>query len=678
MPNKPDPVSLLDEPEILAEPVAPEAAIKFWQERAKLTWDQAKELADGAKARAFYVTGLYQQDLVQLVSDGIEEALKNGETLADFKKRIANAIQKQGWQGYRVENIFRTNMQSAYAAGRYRKMQAVKKSRPYWQYLAIMDKRTRPNHAALHGKIYPADHEFWNTNYPPNGFRCRCGVATLSQRQVDAQGLTVETEMPKATFWTDPETQKKLYVQFPGADKGFANNPYRDWAKNGGIDDLPGLKDFTPVKKAAVTQKSLQADIQALDEQIKAAKNEAAKAALEAQKAEKQALLDKKAALAKKNKLKAQTAKLETQLQNIPIKTYSGIWQSDVTTADWSAKAHSILAKKEYFTSKLTSGGLTNEEKAKFEGFLKDLDEFSEQGQAWYNLQQAIQKNRQELEALKTGKKQKAAADNPADPEAYTKQRKDAALWARTTKEADDHVRPKCGEVWKGSSELEKDAIYDYTAGSGKFNRPLSGYQKPYAAAGSGWEEKYFKGVGNVWLDYEDAGDEIRRMTEMISRSTFDFDMKLQRGSGFEAIESHLGIKRGALSKMSSEDLQQYAGKWFNNPAFTSSAVNEGAGFSSQPVIWYIYAPRGTQMMYAEPFSHYGAGGKRSWDGEKRQTEFGSEAEMIIQRGATFRITRIEKKGGKIYMEVEVHPERGYKQPQQDPDEWKGSKDKFK
>lgn len=228
MPKK-KPDIALDDPEIIAEAVQPDAAIKFWQERAKLTWDQAKGLADGAKARAFYVTGLYQQDLVQLVSDGIEAALANGETLPQFRERILAAIQAQGWHSHRVENIFRTNMQSAYAAGRYKKMQAVKNSRPYWQYMAVMDKRVRPSHAVLHGKVYPADHEFWDSNYPPNGFRCRCGVITLSERQVKAQGLTVENDMPQAGMWTDPKTGMEYFVNFPGADKGWRSNPGRDW-----------------------------------------------------------------------------------------------------------------------------------------------------------------------------------------------------------------------------------------------------------------------------------------------------------------------------------------------------------------------------------------------------------------------------------------------------------------
>ena len=234
----------LPAPEIIAEPVVPDAAIAFWKQRAKLTDEEAKALGEEVKHRAFYVTGLAKQDLVQLVSDGIEEALKNGETLADFKKRIAAAIQAQGWHDYRVENIFRTNMQVAYSAGRYKKMQAVKASRPYWQYIAVMDKRVRPSHAILHEKVYPADHEFWSSNYPPNGFRCRCGVRTLSARQVKKQGLTVETEMPKADMWTDPKTGYEYFVHFPGADKGFKNNPGKDWVQAGL--NLKKYPDMTP------------------------------------------------------------------------------------------------------------------------------------------------------------------------------------------------------------------------------------------------------------------------------------------------------------------------------------------------------------------------------------------------------------------------------------------------
>jgi hypothetical protein len=82
-------------------------------------------------------------------------------------------------------------------------------------------------------------------------------------------------------------------------------------------------------------------------------------------------------------------------------------------------------------------------------------------------------------------------------------------------------------------------------------------------------------------------------------------------------------------------------------------------------------------MMYAEPFSAYGNGNGLSWDGVSKQKNFGSEAEMIIQRGATYRITKIERgKGGKIYIDVEARLEKGYELIQQDPAEWKGSRER--
>ncbi|WP_165064480.1 phage minor head protein [Desulfovibrio sp. ZJ200] len=639
--KKPD--FTLDDPEIIAEPVQPDAAIKFWQERAKLTWDQAKGLADGAKARAFYVTGLYQQDLVKLVSDGIEAALANGETLPQFRERILAAIQTQGWHGHRVENIFRTNMQSAYAAGRYKKMQAVKNSRPYWQYMAVMDKRVRPSHAILHGKVYPAEHEFWDSHYPPNGFRCRCGVVTLSERQVKKQGLTVEKEMPKADMWTDPKTKMEYFVNFPGADSGFRNNPFKEWAKNGGVADLPGLKDFPPPKKAPVTQKLLQAEISALDEQIKTTTDKAVKEALEAKKAEQQALLEKKATTALKNKLNAESKKLHVKLNAFPIKTYSGIWQSDITTAEWSKKAASIQAKKDYYLFKLATGGLTPQDVTKFQGFLKDLDEFSEKGQEYYNLQQSLKNNQASLLSLKKGGKVTAKTGKTAD-DPYSQERKDAAIWAKTRKEADAVLRQKCGEVWQKAKTVERNAAYKYTSGSGSFNRPLRGHDKDWGN---------FKGVGKVNLNNEGSGDAIKHLTNLINRSSYDRDIWVQRGVKPSGAAAFLGISEKQLKGMSQDKLFDLLKKdAVTDTAFVSCGSCKGTGFPG--VIFNIYCPKGTKMLYAEPFSAYGYGAKKNWDGISGQSSFGGELETIIQRGTKFRVTKVEKSSKGIFIDMEV------------------------
>lgn len=43
-------------------------------------------------------------------------------------------------------------------------------------------------------------------------------------------------------MWTDPKTGMEYHVNFPGADRGFANNPFKDWASGKLTKDLRGQK----------------------------------------------------------------------------------------------------------------------------------------------------------------------------------------------------------------------------------------------------------------------------------------------------------------------------------------------------------------------------------------------------------------------------------------------------
>ena len=55
---------------------------------------------------------------------------------------------------------------------------------PLLQYLAVVDDNSRDDHAALNGVIRPANDGFWDTNFPPNGYNCRCDVAQLRSGEV--------------------------------------------------------------------------------------------------------------------------------------------------------------------------------------------------------------------------------------------------------------------------------------------------------------------------------------------------------------------------------------------------------------------------------------------------------------------------------------------------------------
>lgn len=157
-------------PSVLGEALNPDDAIAYWKDKVLMSDSDAQNLLSGAKSRAFYVSGLAELDQVNTVHKALQSALENGETLQDFKKNIASVIDSQGWRSHHIKNIFQVNMQTAYSAGRYAQMQKVSRTRPYWQYFCILDDRTRPNHAVLHGLIYHCEHEFWDSHYAPNGF----------------------------------------------------------------------------------------------------------------------------------------------------------------------------------------------------------------------------------------------------------------------------------------------------------------------------------------------------------------------------------------------------------------------------------------------------------------------------------------------------------------------------
>lgn len=450
-------------------------------------------------------------------------------------------------------------------------------------------------------------------------------------------------------------TKKKLQAKIADADVQLEDLNVQFMAVSGGWSYDEAIKDFGSLEGLADGEDLTK--LKDLHSQMEA---------IEAQKAEWQEKLneklkaEQKKALAKQQlELEAQKAAIQQQLDDFEIKTYSGIWYNkDVTTADWESL--NIAGKKQYYEGKFITETDPDLMK-KYQDLYKQLEELDTEGKSYHDIQQQLKKIEQEISKVQADlKKVENSGIIEAVDDAFTQERKDAAMWAKTTKEADTQLRSVCGDVWQAAKQAERRAIYDYTSGSGKFNRPLSGFQ-------GSWGQYNNKGVGMVDLNYEGAFKEIQDMTDIISKSSYDFDVWLQRGCGTEAIESFLHLPNGTLGRMTHEQLQQFLGRDGRIYSFTSTGVAKGKGFSGN-VIMNIYAPKGTQMMYAEPFSAFGNGGGKSWDGISPQSTFGYESEMIIQRGASYTITKIEKSGSTIFIDVEVHPEQGYEFVEDMPD----------
>ena len=184
--------------------LSPAIAIKYFKSKQnKLTWDWY-DLWQNAHRKTFTVAKAMRDDILKDIRDSVEKALVEGKTFQEFRKELKPVLQKKGWWGeqiivdsqgvaekvqlgstYRLKTIYSVNMQTAYQTGRYKTQIENKENRPYWQYVAVLDERTRPEHAELDGLVFPCDDPFWDTFYPPNGWRCRCRVRALSNNNIE-------------------------------------------------------------------------------------------------------------------------------------------------------------------------------------------------------------------------------------------------------------------------------------------------------------------------------------------------------------------------------------------------------------------------------------------------------------------------------------------------------------
>ncbi|SUA58084.1 phage head morphogenesis protein, SPP1 gp7 family [Oligella urethralis] len=243
---------------VYAMTLPPEKAIQYFVSKGfEFSWNW-EDLWQEEHAKAFTVAKVTRLDILQDIQEAVEDAIKNGKTFASFKKELTPLLKAKGWWGrkettdpftgeavtiqegnaWRLETIYRVNVQTAYMAGRYAEQIENVDDRPYWEYVAVMDDRTRPSHRALDGIVLRHDDPFWSQYYPPNGWNCRCRVTALTEKQGKARAqssagrlghkneiVSIKSgEMREvATFRTrDPVSGRMLTVS---PDVGWSYNP---------------------------------------------------------------------------------------------------------------------------------------------------------------------------------------------------------------------------------------------------------------------------------------------------------------------------------------------------------------------------------------------------------------------------------------------------------------------
>lgn len=233
--------------------------------------------------------------------------------------------------------------------------------------------------------------------------------------------------------------------------------------------------------------------------------------------------------------------------------------------------------------------------------------------------------------------------------ESYSQERKDKALWSKDPAEVDKKVRGVCEKVWRASSQSEQKSAILYTKwANGMFNQPQ--------------REAGLKG------DFSAQSRVVKELTDVIDRSSYDFDMKLQRGASIEGAASFLGVSEDALKGDIKKLRKELIGSEPIEYGFSSTGAVEGHGSTptddkDYTVQYQIYAPSGTKMLYCEPFSWYNKENDNPtdwwdynwWDGKsKYKGGFSREMEMLIQRNTRYRVTGVNRKRGVLWIDMEV------------------------
>lgn len=141
------------------------------------------------------------------------EGLHVREGVKALREQFARAGIVPG-NSFMLEGIYRTQTALAYAAGKVQVEQTPEAQEILWgyKYVTVGDDRVRDSHIALDGVTLPKTDPFWQENYPPNGWACRCQVIPLYEAPRRVVAAPEEA-------WINGE---RIEV---GADEGFRFNP---------------------------------------------------------------------------------------------------------------------------------------------------------------------------------------------------------------------------------------------------------------------------------------------------------------------------------------------------------------------------------------------------------------------------------------------------------------------
>jgi hypothetical protein len=199
-------------------------------------------------AHAFTVAKSTGYDILGDVKAALSKAIHERQDFEVFRRELEPVLRSKGWWGKKVERdpltgkdkevqlgsvrrlktIYWANVNTAYAAGEWERIQRSKNVLPFLEYLISTAVHKRMEHLAWVGTVLPVDDEWWLTHYPPSAWMCQCRVRQISLAEAIRRGYDPENPQRPESFGVQDyeNTRTGEVTKVPvGIDPGWNTNP---------------------------------------------------------------------------------------------------------------------------------------------------------------------------------------------------------------------------------------------------------------------------------------------------------------------------------------------------------------------------------------------------------------------------------------------------------------------
>ncbi len=224
--------------------IAPEAAMRWFKSKGYAFGFDWRDVWKEEHAIAFTVAKAASLDILQDIRGELEKALAEGTGFDEFKANLQPRLAARGWWGRqkqkdpltgevrevqlgsprRLKIIYDTNINQAYNAGEWERIEDAKAAFPALQYKNNDPAKARPTHRQWHNRVFWVDDPFWNVWTPSNGWNCKCWLRQISKAEIDS-GLVHVEGSPKLEYVTYHNKRTGETTKVPkGIDPGFDYN----------------------------------------------------------------------------------------------------------------------------------------------------------------------------------------------------------------------------------------------------------------------------------------------------------------------------------------------------------------------------------------------------------------------------------------------------------------------